>query len=74
MEKGRCADIPALFLLRRMTAHVLAMNLKFRVRWLPSELNPSDWDSRLKDDEWVPSVDASHKSAPSDVAQRCIVC
>ena len=47
LEKGRAADRKLLFICRRWSAHVLAANIRARLRWIPSEGNPSDEDSRV---------------------------
>ena len=46
LEKGRADDPAVLNICRRWGALTLACNIRTRVRWLPSELNPSDKDSR----------------------------
>ena len=45
-QKGRCASYPLLRLLRRISAHGIACGLRFYVRWVPSERNAADKDSR----------------------------
>eukprot|EP00971_Amphidinium_carterae_P098967 1957038-Amphidinium_carterae.1 len=47
VEKGRCHDPQMLSLIRRLSAMTLAAHSRLRVRWVPSELNPSDFASRL---------------------------
>ena len=46
LEKGRADDPAVLNICRRWGALSSACNIRTRVRWLPSELNPSDQDSR----------------------------
>ena len=45
-EKGRCTDPVLLRILRRLAAISLANGARFRCRWVPSELCPSDEASR----------------------------
>eukprot|EP00973_Karenia_brevis_P095095 12425658-Karenia_brevis.AAC.1 len=45
VEKGRAGDPRLLHLLRVWCAYLIAGNCRIRMRWLPSELNPSDADS-----------------------------
>ena len=54
VSKGRCASYGLLRLLRRLSAHTLATGIRLHLRWVPSELNSADADSR----RWEP---ARHK-------------
>ena len=45
-QKGRCSNYPLLRIVRRISAHALAAGLRVYVRWIPSELNAADKDSR----------------------------
>ena len=60
MEKGRCNDPRLLSVLRRISAHSVACGLKLRVRWIPSEGNPSDGASRW----WPPLASKKGVSKP----------
>ena len=72
-EKGRCSDPSLLSLCRRLAALSLACRLTFRLRWIPSEGNPSDKASRWWEESaailaqdssaQVPSKSRSTKSA-----------
>ena len=44
--KGRCSSFSLLCLLRRIWAHSLASGVRLSVRWVASELNVADRDSR----------------------------
>ena len=46
LEKGRCSDPKVLVNLRRWAAYLLGSSSRARVRWVVSELCPSDEDSR----------------------------
>ena len=48
VEKGRATDPKLLGLLRRWAAYSLAGGCRVRLRWIPSEHNPSDAGSRGK--------------------------
>ena len=50
-EKGRCTDPVLQRILRRLAAISLASGARFRYRWVPSELCPSDEASRWYDRE-----------------------
>ena len=50
-EKGRWTDPVLLRILRRLAAITLASGARFRYRWVPSELCPSDEASRWYDRE-----------------------
>ena len=50
-EKGRCTDLVLLRILRRLAAISLVSGARFRYRWVPSELCPSDEGSRWYDRE-----------------------
>ena len=57
MQKGRCSNYGLLRILRRTAAHCFAAGIRLRVRWLPSERNVADEDSRFwepgsKNDSW----------------------
>ena len=45
-DKGRSNDPRMNRSLRRITTHVLATAIRIRVRWIPSEINPSGFGSR----------------------------
>ena len=45
-DKGRSSDPRMNRSLRHIAAHVLATGIRIRVRWIPSERNPSDFGSR----------------------------
>ena len=45
-QKGRCSNYSLLRIIRRISAHALAAGLRVYVRWIPSELNAADKDSR----------------------------
>ena len=47
LEKGRARCPGLMSSCRRMAAHSVACGIFARVRWVASELNPSDHDSRL---------------------------
>ena len=46
LEKGRCSDPALLVLCRRFASFALACGVRYRIRWIPSEGNPSDDASR----------------------------
>ena len=46
IQKGRCCDYGLLRVIRRINAHLLATGTKLHVRWVPSEWNVADRDSR----------------------------
>ena len=46
-QKGRCCNYPLLRIIRRISAHALAAGIRVYVRWIPSELNVADKDSRF---------------------------
>ena len=46
MQKGRCGSFSLLLLVRRVSAHSLASGCRFYVRWVPSEWNVADKDSK----------------------------
>ena len=47
LEKGRSSDPRILGICRRWASLCLACGVRMRVRWIPSEINVSDHDSRL---------------------------
>ena len=63
LEKGRAASYPVLRLLRKVCSLCLAANVRFRVRWVPSERNPSDTDSRSYDPPSVATPSRAHQLA-----------
>ena len=65
LEKGRATDPRVLRVCQRWCALTLACNIIPRVRWLPSEFNPSDKDSRRWEHLSPPahSFPARHASA-----------
>ena len=48
-SKGRCGDHTVLVQIRKLLALELALDVRFNVRWVASELNPSDLGSRSPD-------------------------
>eukprot|EP00439_Symbiodinium_sp_Y106_P043076 s1240_g5.t1 len=52
MQKGRCCDFGLLRVVRRVSAHLLASGNRVHVRWIPSEMNAADRESRL----WEPET------------------
>ena len=48
-QKGRCAHFGLLRVLRRVAAHTLGCGIRCHVRWVPSELNVADYDSRWRE-------------------------
>ena len=57
MQKGRCSNYGLLRILRRTATHCFAAGIRLHVRWLPSERNVADEDSRFwepgsKNDSW----------------------
>lgn len=50
VSKGRCSNYNLLRLVRRISAHCLACGFHLHVRWIPSEYNTADKDSRF----WEP--------------------
>ena len=52
LQKGRCSSFSLLRLIRRISAHVLVSNIRLCARWVPSEWNVADQDSR----RWEPKV------------------
>ena len=48
-QKGRCAHFGLLRVLRRIAAHSLSCGIRCHVRWVPSELNVADYDSRWRE-------------------------
>ena len=69
LEKGRCANRPVLQLLRRWSSYVLSSFSRTRVRWVVSELCPSDADSRRfgpppgRGPPWAPQFADGHERA-----------
>ena len=59
LEKGRCCDPKVLVNLRRWAAYLLGSFSRARVRWVVSELCPSDEDSR----RWGPAGEARSGSS-----------
>ena len=55
MQKGRCCDFGLLRVVRRVSAHLLASGTRVHVRWIPSEMNVADKDSRLWEPETKPA-------------------
>ena len=49
IDRHRSKNFVVISLLRRISAYCLARNIKFCIRWIPSELNFSDEGSRLLD-------------------------
>ena len=49
-SRRRAKHFPLLIQIRRMAAIALAKNLRFSYRWIPSELNVADFDSRHFED------------------------
>ena len=47
LTKGRSKTDTIRFLMRSIASYLLLANCKLYVRWVPSELNPSDSGSRL---------------------------
>ena len=63
-QKGRCAHFGLLRVLRRVAAHTLGCGIRCHVRWVPSELNVADHDSRRRErneNRWT-----RHAGRPSD--------
>lgn len=46
-QKGRCSNFGLLRIIRRVSAHLLCTGIRLSVRWVPSELNVADEDSRF---------------------------
>ena len=46
LEKGRASDPRVLGICRRWAALCMSCGIRVRVRWIPSEINVSDFDSR----------------------------
>lgn len=46
VQKGRCHNYGLLRIVRRISAHALASGQRYHLRWLPSERNVADKDSR----------------------------
>lgn len=53
LQKGRCSSYPLLRLVRRVWAHSLASGIRLHPRWVPSERNVADKDSR----KWEKGID-----------------
>ena len=49
ISKGRCTNVPLLYLQRKLAAYTLASGSAGVVRWICSELNPADEDSRRRE-------------------------
>ncbi|CAJ1446249.1 unnamed protein product, partial [Effrenium voratum] len=50
IQKGRCHSYGLMHIVRRISAHLLASGIRLSVRWVPSEFNVADADSRA----WEP--------------------
>ena len=51
IQKGRCRNYSLLRIIRRCTAYSLAAGIRCSVRWVPSERNVADKDSRCWEEE-----------------------
>ena len=71
VSKGRCASYGLLRLLRRISAHLLGTGIRLHLRWVPSEVNTADVDSRRWEASRSP-VDAkkASKKARGDFQQE----
>ncbi|CAE7560259.1 UPF1 [Symbiodinium sp. CCMP2592] len=72
-QKGRCAHFGLLRVLRRVAAHTLGCGIRCHVRWVPSELNVADHDSRWRERR---KGGSEHPGAQEGVSQeekgRCL--
>ena len=59
-QKGRCSNFGLLRIIRRVSAHLLCTGIRLSVRWVPSELNVADEDSRF----WERSMGSGTKKFP----------
>ncbi len=59
-ERRRAKQFIVLSCIRRAVALCLSPNKRLRVRWVPSELNPSDEGSRLCDPSYDPNKTLVH--------------
>ena len=66
VSKGRCSSYGLLRLLRRLSAHILATGIRLHLRWVPSELNTADADSR----RWEPGRNGRACQSTSQEACR----
>lgn len=74
LEKGRAADPRLLRLCRSWGAFLLATGSRARVRWIASELNPSDGASRWFGSPLVgPRRMDAHPSRPRPRSAECFV-
>ena len=51
VSRFRSRDFKLLAVIRRIASYALSRNVRVIVRWVPSEYNPSDRDSRVFSDE-----------------------
>ncbi len=72
LSKGRCASIPLLRLLRRVSAEVLAASIYPVFRWIPSELNRVDHISRLWEGARLRRLRDQHGSGGTQAEAWCI--
>ena len=68
MQKGRCSNYGLLRILRRTAAHCFAAGIRLHVRWLPSERNVADedsrfWEPRGKGDSWKDGTKEARSSS-----------
>ena len=64
IQKGRCHNFNLMHIVRRISAHLLATGVRLAVRWVPSELNVADEDSRRWEPARLPK--AVHRAAPEE--------
>ncbi|CAK0798609.1 unnamed protein product [Prorocentrum cordatum] len=65
-ERRRAKNFTVLACIRRAVALCLSLNKRLHVRWVPSELNPSDEGSRLCDPSYDPGKTAVHSWEASE--------
>ena len=68
MQKGRCSNYGLLRILRRTAAHCFAAGIRLHVRWVPSERNVADedsrfWEPRGKGDSWKDGTKEARSSS-----------
>ena len=65
-QKGRCSSFALLRILRRTLAYSLACGIRVHVRWVASELNVADEDSR----QWEPRPFKQHRETAREGPEK----
>ncbi|CAK0871674.1 unnamed protein product, partial [Prorocentrum cordatum] len=75
LGRGRCSSYPLLLCCRREAAYSVATASRFKHRWIPSELNPSDegsrrWDAKSGVSRLPRAVAVKRPAASPKIAQK----